>query len=92
MPNVEMTEEHQTRLEDELKWFARAEEEHKLYEARWDHQDVLYFGHKRFVEAYTDASARVTVTGSWATAGRSSARSCTSRTSSRRSTRSRRGR
>jgi hypothetical protein len=36
----------------------RAEEEHKLYEARWDHQDVLYFGHKRFVDAYSGVSPR----------------------------------
>ncbi|WCB94500.1 head-tail adaptor [Baekduia alba] len=54
---VEMTPEHQSRLEAEVKWFNDvAEPEHKLYEARWDHQDVLYFGHKRFVESYSDAS------------------------------------
>jgi hypothetical protein len=52
MPTVEMTEEHKTRLEHELEWFRGAEKEHKLYEARWDHQDALYFGHKRFVDAY----------------------------------------
>lgn len=54
---VEMTPEHEARLEAELKWFNEvAEPEHKLYESRWDHQDVLYFGHKRFVESYSDAS------------------------------------
>lgn len=59
MSPVEMTEEHQARLEAELKWFTEsAEPEHKLFEARWDHQDVLYFGHKRFVEAYGGAGPR----------------------------------
>jgi hypothetical protein len=58
MPNVVMTPEDQTRLEHELAWFKRAEEEHKLYEDRWDHQDVLYFGHKRFVDAHSSASPR----------------------------------
>jgi hypothetical protein len=58
MADVVMTPEDQTRLEHELEWFSRAEEEHKLYEARWDHQDELYFGHKRLVDAHTSSSPR----------------------------------
>lgn len=58
MPTIVMTDEDKTRLEAELLWFTGAEQEHKLYEDRWDHQDVLYFGHKRFVDAYSSSSPR----------------------------------
>jgi hypothetical protein len=47
--SVEMTPEDQDRLQKELAWFKRAEKEHKEYEGPWDHQDVLYHGHKRFL-------------------------------------------
>lgn len=54
--SVEMTPEDQDRLQKELAWFKRAEKEHQEYERAWDHQDVLYHGHKRFLREHASAA------------------------------------
>jgi hypothetical protein len=53
-----VTPEDDKLLEGALAWFAGAESEHKQFEDSWDHQDGLYFGHKRFRESYLSASPR----------------------------------
>jgi hypothetical protein len=53
----------QARLDHILQWFtSSAEPEHKQYEDGWDNQDRLYFGHKRFLQAYS-SSRRATPKG-----------------------------
>lgn len=54
----DLTPEDDALLKACLDWFSAAESEHKAYERQWDHQDSLYFGHKRMVDAYTSASPR----------------------------------
>src|SRR3954447_5764262 len=53
-----MSDQDDARLQKELGWFSRAETEHKQFESQWDHQDVLYHGHKRFLRHYSAAAPR----------------------------------